>query len=97
MTARAASKELKRLREEIDKPESLNALVTPPIWDGQELKRVSRFLAEALHSSLQQLAAWKNLLSWEKTNPLQREDPSTRAIYIYRQALLSMRFYPEIW
>jgi cleavage stimulation factor subunit 3 len=48
----------------------------------------------------QQLYAWKNLIAWEKRNPLKLEDlivVQERVIFVYRQSLMSLRFYPEIW
>ena len=47
-----------------------------------------------------QLDMWKNWIEWEKTNPLLQENENavyTRVIYAYKQAMMNMRFYPEIW
>jgi cleavage stimulation factor subunit 3 len=46
---------------------------------------------------LQQWQAW---IEWEKTNPLLLDDENalyTRVIYAYKQAVMNMRFYPELW
>src|SRR5215471_8203909 len=47
-----------------------------------------------------QLDMWKNWIEWEKTNPLLQENENavyTRVIYANKQAMMNMRFYPEIW
>jgi cleavage stimulation factor subunit 3 len=47
-----------------------------------------------------QLDMWKSWIEWEKSNPLLLENETaqyTRVIYAYKQALMNMRFYPEIW
>jgi cleavage stimulation factor subunit 3 len=46
------------------------------------------------------LAAWSRYLQWEKQNPLRLEDAalqSARVTFAYKQAMMTMRFYPEIW
>jgi cleavage stimulation factor subunit 3 len=43
---------------------------------------------------------WKAWIEWEKTNPLLQDNDVavyTRVIYAYKQAMMNMRFYPEIW
>jgi len=43
---------------------------------------------------------WKAWIEWEQTNPLLLENESTvysRVIYAYKQAMMNMRFYPEIF
>jgi cleavage stimulation factor subunit 3 len=43
---------------------------------------------------------WKAWIAWEKTNPLlldQENAVYTRVIYAYKQAMMNMRFYPELW
>jgi cleavage stimulation factor subunit 3 len=43
---------------------------------------------------------WKAWIEWEKTNPLNLDNENavyTRVIYAYKQAMMNMRFYPEIW
>jgi cleavage stimulation factor subunit 3 len=43
---------------------------------------------------------WKAWIEWEKTNPLNLDTENavyTRVIYAYKQAMMNMRFYPEIW
>lgn len=51
---------------------------------------------------LQQIEIWKRWISWEKGDPLVlREDDlaayKTRVAYVYKQALMALRFLPEIW
>ncbi|KAG9303333.1 hypothetical protein G9A89_013659 [Geosiphon pyriformis] len=81
MTARTALRELRGFMEEINR----NVIPVPPKWERAEL---------------QQLDAWKRWIAWEKTNPLAFEDRTQlaqRVIYAYKQAMMYMRHYPEIW
>jgi len=81
MTARMMWKELRKLTDGINK----NLLPRPVKWTERELH---------------QLEQWKRYIRWEISNPLNLEDPavlSARVTWTYKQALLSMRFYPEIW
>ncbi|KAJ9076267.1 mRNA 3'-end-processing protein rna14, variant 2 [Entomophthora muscae] len=80
--SRNAFRELKSLSEPIS---SLKTTAPPPTWTPRELK-----LADD----------WQAYLSWEKSNPLQLENNealNSRIIFAYNQALLCLRFYPEIW
>ncbi|KAG0328328.1 mRNA 3'-end-processing protein rna14, partial [Podila horticola] len=81
MTARMMWKELKKLADGINR----NMLPRPVKWTERELH---------------QLEQWKRWIRWEKSNPLNFEDItvlSARIAWTYKQALMSMRFYPEIW
>ncbi|KAG0086450.1 mRNA 3'-end-processing protein rna14, partial [Podila epicladia] len=81
MTARMMWKELKKLTDGINR----NMLPRPVKWTERELH---------------QLEQWKRWIRWEKSNPLNFEDTtvlSARIAWTYKQALMSMRFYPEIW
>lgn len=45
---------------------------------------------------------WKKWIQWEKDDPLvlAKDDPAglrTRIIYVFKQALMALRFWPEIW
>lgn len=43
---------------------------------------------------------WKRYINWEKGNPLHLEEKNAiidRVSYVYQQAFLVLRFYPEIW
>jgi len=49
-----------------------------------------------------QIALWKKWIKWEKDDPvvLSKEDPAAlrnRIIYAYKQALMALRFWPEMW
>ncbi|CAG8571332.1 3909_t:CDS:2 [Acaulospora morrowiae] len=81
MTARAAVKEMRRFTDKINK----NLIPTPPKWNKTEKE---------------QLSYWKEWIEWEKSNPLALEDQQAltqRIIYVYKQAMMYLRFYPEIW
>ncbi|KAI8055765.1 hypothetical protein BDF22DRAFT_617985 [Syncephalis plumigaleata] len=81
MTARTAARELKQLSEPLQR----TALPCPPQWSDKEMN---------------QLAAWRRYLDWEKSDPLKIEDAGARYARIsfaYKQAMMTLRFYPEIW
>jgi len=49
-----------------------------------------------------QLDIWKRWIKWEKDDPLvlKQEDIAAyraRIVFVYRQALMAMRFWPELW
>lgn len=47
---------------------------------------------------MDQIRAWNAWIDWEKSDPL--EDPAlmqTRVLYIYKQALMPLRFWPRVW
>lgn len=49
-----------------------------------------------------QVHLWKKWIKWERDDPLvlANEDPQhlrNRILYVYKQALMAMRFYPEFW
>lgn len=51
---------------------------------------------------LKQLDIWKRWIQWEKDDPLvlKQEDPAAfkeRLLYVYKQALMALRFWPEMW
>lgn len=50
----------------------------------------------------QQVEIWKRWIAWEKEDPLvlKEDDPAAfkaRVVYVYKQALMTLRFLPEIW
>ena len=50
----------------------------------------------------QQVQIWKRWIAWEKGDPLilKEEDSAAfkgRVLYVYKQALMALRFLPEIW
>lgn len=81
MTARSSLKELQNITT------GLSRSTTP------EKRRWVR-------SEERQLELWRNWISWEKKNPLELTDSAVvreRVTYAYRQAVMTMWFYPEIW
>ncbi|RKP25134.1 hypothetical protein SYNPS1DRAFT_16123 [Syncephalis pseudoplumigaleata] len=81
MTARTAARELKQLSEPLQR----GSLPCPPRWSDKEMS---------------QLAAWRRYLDWEKSDPLKIEDAAARYARIsfaYKQAMMVLRFYPEVW
>ncbi|KAF4997380.1 hypothetical protein FGRMN_3966 [Fusarium graminum] len=49
-----------------------------------------------------QVEMWKKWIAWEKEDPLvlKTDEPkiyNQRVIYVYKQALMALRFWPEIW
>ena len=51
---------------------------------------------------MEQLDTWKRWIQWEKDDPLvlKHDDVSAyraRIVFVYRQALMAMRFWPELW
>ncbi|KKA20283.1 mRNA 3'-end-processing protein rna14 [Rasamsonia emersonii CBS 393.64] len=49
-----------------------------------------------------QVEIWRRWINWEKGDPLvlKDEDPASykaRVVYVYKQALMALRFVPEIW
>lgn len=51
---------------------------------------------------MKQVQAWKSWIEWEKSDPLEikeddRETYNKRVLYIYKNALAALRFWPETW
>ncbi|KAK4653661.1 mRNA 3'-end-processing protein rna14 [Podospora pseudocomata] len=53
---------------------------------------------------MEQVEIWKRWIAWEKSDPLYlKEDEKLpglyqkRILYVYRQALMALRFWPEMW
>lgn len=49
-----------------------------------------------------QVQAWKHWIEWEKSDPLEirdedRDTYNKRVLYIYKNALAALRFWPEMW
>ncbi|KAJ3095319.1 mRNA 3'-end-processing protein rna14 [Phlyctochytrium bullatum] len=84
MTSRSAYRDLKNRMNPIDQVQKTWHAV-PPSWTPKELEI---------------LDAWKDYLSWERSNPLNLEDNAVliaRIMFSFKSALLMMRHYPEIW
>lgn len=50
----------------------------------------------------QQAEIWKRWINWEKGDPLVLKDDDlaafkSRVVYVYKQALMALRFLPELW
>lgn len=51
---------------------------------------------------LRQVDLWKQRIAWEKDDPLvlksdETETYKSRVIHVYKQALMALRFWPELW
>lgn len=88
MTARSSYTELQNITRELVRT-SLARL--PPVAG-----------AEGDVEYAQQVDIWKRWIAWEKEDPLvlKEEDAAAfkaRVVYVYKQALMTLRFLPEIW
>ncbi|KAF9891138.1 mRNA 3'-end-processing protein rna14 [Aspergillus nanangensis] len=88
MTARSSYTELQNITRDLNRT-TLPRL--PPI-----------FGSEGDMEFAQQVDIWKRWINWEKGDPLvlKEEDPAafkSRVVYVYKQALMALRFLPEIW
>ena len=81
MQARSALRQMRTIMGGLDR----NKIPRPPTWSPAER---------------QELDKWKAWIEWEKSNPLILDNENlvyTRVIYAYKQAMMNMRFYPELW
>lgn len=81
MNARGALRELRNITQELNR----DTTPSPRKW------------IQAEKSDFMQ---WKKWIDWEKGNPLGFDNPKdikTRVSYAYSQAMMSMRYYPEIF
>ena len=51
---------------------------------------------------MNQVKLWKNWIQWEKSDPLEcatdnRELYNKRVLHLYKNALMALRFWPELW
>ncbi|KAK1585164.1 mRNA 3'-end-processing protein RNA14 [Colletotrichum navitas] len=88
MTAKAANSQLDRLIPRLQRT-SLPRLPPAPGFDGDQ-------------EFLEQVEIWKKWIQWEKDDPLvlldeEPEAYKARILYCYRQALMALRFWPEMW
>ncbi|KAI9845056.1 MAG: mRNA 3'-end-processing protein rna14 [Thelocarpon superellum] len=88
MTARSSNIELDNLTRGLHRT-TLPRLPPALGFDGDE-----EYLA--------QVEIWKKWIRWEKDDPLvlKEEDPAAykaRVIYVYKQAVMALRFWPEMW
>ncbi|CAO3599627.1 unnamed protein product [Absidia cylindrospora] len=81
MTARTALRETRPFTDHLIR----NVIPKKPKWTVEEME---------------QLNLWKRYIKWEKGNPLHLEEKGAvveRVSYAYQQAILVLRFYPELW
>jgi cleavage stimulation factor subunit 3 len=88
MTARSSFTELQNITRDLNRT-SLPRLPPVPGSDGDI-------------EFGQQVEIWKRWIQWEKGDPLvlKEDEPAafkSRVIYVYKQALMALRFMPEIW
>lgn len=88
MTARSSNTELQNITRDLQRT-SLPRL--PPAFGFEGDVEFSK-----------QLDIWKQWIQWEKDDPLvlKQEDAAAfkaRILYVYRQALMALRFWPEMW
>jgi cleavage stimulation factor subunit 3 len=49
---------------------------------------------------IKQLAAWRKLIAWERSNPLKTEDTllvTRRVVLSYEQCLLCLGYHTDLW
>ncbi|KAL1953137.1 hypothetical protein VTO42DRAFT_3551 [Malbranchea cinnamomea] len=88
MTARSSYTELQNITRDLVRT-TLPRLPPAPGFEGDAEYR-------------KQTEIWKRWIKWEKDDPLvlKDEDPAAykaRVVYVYKQALMALRFLPEIW
>lgn len=88
MTARSSLIELNNLTRDLRR-ETIPRLRPAPGCEGEEDWEY-------------QVTLWKRWIKWERDDPLvlAQDDPAqlkTRIVYVYKQALMAMRYYPEFW
>lgn len=88
MTARSSYHELQNITRDLIRT-SLPRLPPVPGSDGDV-------------EFAQQIDIWKRWIAWEKGDPLVLKDEDAaafkaRVVYVYKQALMALRFLPEIW
>ncbi|KAI1371292.1 hypothetical protein F4677DRAFT_315338 [Hypoxylon crocopeplum] len=88
MTARSANTHLDNITRGLQRT-TLPRLPPAPGFDGEQ-------------EYLEQVRIWKAWIAWEKSDPLvlKIDDPETyrrRVLLVYKQALMPLRFWPEMW
>jgi cleavage stimulation factor subunit 3 len=88
MTARSSYTELQNLTRDLDR-------TTLP-----QLPPAPGFYGDLAYK--QQVELWRRWVNWEKGDPLvlKEEDISAykgRVLYVYKQALMALRFFPDLW
>lgn len=88
MTARSSYTELQNITRMLRRT-TMPVLTPQPGFDGEV-------------EYMEQLEIWKRWIQWEKTDPLvlKQDDIAAyrdRVVFVYKQALMAMRFWPELW
>ena len=88
MTARSSNIELQNITRGLRRT-TLPVLPPAPGFDGDV-------------EYLEQVEIWKRWIQWEKNDPLvlKPDDIAAyrdRVVFVYKQALMAMRFWPELW
>lgn len=88
MSAKSANMALDNITRGLQR-NNLPRLPPAPGFDGDE-------------EYMDQVELWKKWISWEKSDPLElkTDEPEAlkkRILYVYKQALMALRFWPEMW
>lgn len=88
MTARSSNTELQNITRALRRT-TLSVLPPAPGFDGDV-------------EYMEQLEIWKRWIQWEKNDPLVLKPDDiaayrARVVFVYKQALMAMRFWPELW
>ncbi|KAL1884169.1 hypothetical protein VTK73DRAFT_6838 [Phialemonium thermophilum] len=88
MSAKSANTALENITRGLDRT-TLPRLPPAPGFDGDQ-------------DYMEQVEIWKRWISWEKSDPLdlKSDEPELlrkRILYVYKQATMALRFWPEIW
>lgn len=88
MSAKSANMALDNITRRLQR-NNLPRLPPAPGFDGDE-------------EYMEQVQLWKKWIAWEKSDPLElkSEDPAglnSRILNVYNQALMALRFWPEMW
>ncbi|KAI6245014.1 mRNA 3'-end-processing protein RNA14 [Erysiphe necator] len=88
MSARSANTALENLTRNLNRT-TLPQLPPAPGFEGDQ-------------EYLRQVELWQKWIEWEQEDPLalKNDEPDSykqRVLYVYKQAVISLRFWPEIW
>ncbi|KAK5661714.1 hypothetical protein OQA88_9814 [Cercophora sp. LCS_1] len=90
MSAKSAYTALENITRGLNRT-SLPRLPPAPGFDGDQ-------------EYMEQVEIWKRWIAWEKSDPLDLKDDKEqpglyhrRILYVYSQALMALRFWPEMW
>ncbi|KAK3951375.1 hypothetical protein QBC32DRAFT_215091 [Pseudoneurospora amorphoporcata] len=90
MSAKSANTALEHITRGLNRT-NLPRLPPAPGFDGDQ-------------EFMEQVEIWKKWIAWEKSDPLDLKDDKDqpglyqkRILYVYNQALMALRFWPEMW